>query len=361
MLFQHFDFNDKETAKKFRVDEKAHSVTWKHYYSSYTYCLRKIFSLCLTQNYAFNPKARAVMFILRHSLELCYKYNLEREKASIPLSHSFSELETAFKKFEIPLKFTQITKQIAFDEDGACYRYLQKKDGTSYFTYEDKIHLANIAETYSSISSSGFSMDSIAKSFDYKNRRLQWDLTLHLGECHTLGQIRTQYDNTIELLIDGVILNNIDINKIYLPLLYLVRHSLELALKDNIIELQRGKVLSEKDINSEHSLVRLYNIYSKFLEALDKSQLPEETANQLTLYQEQYKQLNDTIHNLDTNSRYFRFPVDGDGKAYQINLKKLKLIEILKLYYLTDPFITFTNYVLEDHGVIRLDWPPDPY
>ena len=79
--------------------------------------------------------------------------------------------------------------------------------------------------------------------------------------------------------------------------------------------------------------------------------LPEETKKQYDAYKIQYEELNESIHQLDTNSMYFRFPVDNKGKHHPLYMKGERLYKILKLYYLTDPFITFTLDVLEEEGI----------
>ena len=106
------------------------------------------------------------------------------------------------------------------------------------------------------------------------------------------------------------------------------------------------------NIDSEHSLLKLFRIYTEFLEKLDTSNLPEDVATQLKEYLEKYGKLNKIIHQLDSNSRQFRFPVDVKGKPERFSTDKLKLTDVLKLYAFTDPFLNFTNLVLRDCNVI---------
>ncbi|RZK38631.1 MAG: hypothetical protein EOO90_21735 [Pedobacter sp.] len=95
-----------------------------------------------------------------------------------------------------------------------------------------------------------------------------------MAECAGLGVLRTQFDSTIELLIKGIIEDKFDIHKVYLPLLFLIRHSLELALKFNIDEIQKGSsVISQNNFTWEHSLATLFNCYNDYLSKIDKSRL----------------------------------------------------------------------------------------
>lgn len=81
---------------------------------------------------------------------------------------------------------------------------------------------------------------------------------------------RTQFDECIEFLIEAILVYNEEIDKLYIPLLFLIRHSLELALKRNIIEVQKiSNLINSKDYSTEHSLATLYNCYLDFLNKIE--------------------------------------------------------------------------------------------
>ncbi len=149
---------------------------------------------------------------------------------------------------------------------------------------------------------------------------------------------------------------NYDINRIYLPLLFLIRHSLELGLKSN---LQQAKKISsdkvpEKQYDKIHSLSKLYNCFGGedgYLSKLDLTKMSVDTKKQFDKYKSEYEDLNEVVHQLDKNSKYFRYPVDSKGRNHPLNFSKNGLFEILKLYYLTDPFTSFTLDVLNDEGI----------
>jgi hypothetical protein len=227
-----------------------------------------------------------------------------------------------------------------------------------FFSIENKIEITDLLKLYSEIPiSEKFKFSNICEPFDYSNRKIKWDMTFHMGECLEIGHIRTQYDEVIEYIVEGLLFENYDINKVYLPLLFLIRHSLELALKFN---LQNAKKLTldkvpTKDYDEMHSLSQLYNCFGGkdgYLAKLDLSKMPDETKQQFYLYKKQYEGLNDIVHQLDNNSTFFRFPVDKKGKLHTLNMNGQTLGKILQLYYLTDPFITFTVDVLENDGII---------
>lgn len=358
MLPRKFNFEDIEAKNKFMFDKKNHTPTWEHYCECYSYTLEKIFNKGLSKNYAFNCRARCILFLIRHYFELTVKRNLGDYNYTIPNSHNFEELFAAFDdKSIIPSKFNDVVNKINYDSDGSCYRYYKdKRTGKPYFTIRNQIKLAELIKDYKTISLNGkFKKDNICKIFDYENNQKKWDLTFHMGECIGLNQVRTQYDEVIEFLVEGILYESYDINKVYIPLLFLIRHSLEIALKHNIAEAKKMfSGVTDKKLDNVHSLEKLYNHFggdNGYLEKVDLERISTETKNQLDNYKEQYEKLNRTIHQLDTNSMFFRFPVDKNGKVHSIYMKGHRLYEILKLYYLTDPFLTFTNDVLEDEGI----------
>lgn len=312
----------------------------------------------LSRNYAFNCRARAILFLIRHNFEIYLKYNLEIHGQSIPLSHDLIELCGSFAEPSIvPDDFKSACTLVNPDRDGAAYRYyFDRFNNKPFFTYKDRPEIGLVMEHYSSIDPhTGFRIGDLFPDVDYRNRRTWWDLTFHLGECQQLAHIRTQYDETLEYIIEGILLEGWDVTRLYLPMMFLIRHSLEIALKYNIDEVQRSSSLIKgQDFSQEHSLATLFRVYNDFLNRLDTTKMDAEVATQLLDFQKQYASLNDQIHILDAHSRYFRFPIDKQGNPYRIDLKRIDLVELLKLYYYTDPFITFTNNVMEEQGLIVL-------
>jgi len=359
MLLRKFDFEDKQSEEKFRFDKKRHLSTWEHYSDCYDYAISKIFNKGFKRNYAFNCRARGILFLIRHSFELTLKTNLESNNLLIPNSHNFSDLFSAFGDLNIvPESFKKLTTKIDYDSDGSCYRYYKDKNTEKpFFSYANQIEIADLLKDYNGISRNDtLKIGEICEEFKYNDKRIQWDLTFHMGECWGLGHIRTQYDEVIEFLVEGVLFENYDINKIYLPLLFLIRHSLELALKFNLQEARKVSPtkVQDKKYDDMHSLSQLYNCFggvNGYLSKLDLSKMSEETKKQYDAYKIQYEELNESIHQLDNNSMYFRFPVDNKGKHHPLYMKGEGLYKILKLYYLTDPFITFTLDVLEEEGI----------
>ena len=131
--------------------------------------------------------------------------------------------------------------------------------------------MLEIFENYNKIEDTdNFLIGNICDPFDYNKKdkkRIEWDLTFHVNQCGGTGPLRTQYDFIISMLVKGILNNSWELHKVYLPLLFLIRHSIELALKLNIERIRKHSValISNKDIENEHSLCILYNIFNKYL------------------------------------------------------------------------------------------------
>jgi len=353
MLFKKFNFDDPSAIKAFKLKSNKYRETWGEYYDLYCYAILIILEKGLKRNYALNSKSKAIMFLFRHSLELCLKYNLNATGNEITLDHDFEKIIESFPARVIPEQLLTILREIDFDEDGSCFRYHLNKEKKPYFSNLNKLEFGEILRKYLDVdTNSGFKLSKICEPHNFRDNRIRWDLTFHFGEASQIGQIRTQYDECIEFLIEAVLIDNCEIDKLYIPLLFLIRHSLELALKGNILEVQRiSSLIKPKDYSDEHSLATLYNCYLDFLNKIE-NQIDPQLRTQFDEFRQQYGELNETVHQLDNNSRFFRYPTDKKGRPHQVPMANINLIRLLMLYYFTDPFITFINDVLMDNGIL---------
>lgn len=129
---------------------------------------------------------------------------------------------------------------------------------------------------------------------------------------------------------------------------------MELALKANITEVQAiSTIIKSKNYQQEHSLMRLYNVYADYMDKIDTKKLDATVQVQYTDYRDKYSRLNSVVHQLDVNSRYFRYPFDKTGAAFHMPIDQIDLIGILELLYFTDPFLNFSNLVFEEGGILE--------
>ena len=356
MLLNNFLEEIKENQPLFDLRISRYKSALDYYVNQYRLLILHITEDGAKSNYNINKRIRPFMFLIRHYFELLLKYNLDLNGVKYTNTHSFDKLynQCYNTNIRLPSELKDAISVLNFDSDGGCFRYLKNIDGDIYFNDLLRIELHSLFQSYNNIPlTNSFKMD-ICNIANF-TKPLIWEFTGCMNEIRTDAQLRSQYDDIIEFIIKGVLEKKIDINEIYLPFLFLIRHSLELGLKDNIkniliIETQfeeSNKIL--KRLCQEHSLARLYNIYQRYLSQLDLNILSEEHTRKYNLYKANYDSLNDTIHVLDNNSRQFRYPLEPTTK---LPLTKISIFNIIQLYYNTDPFITFTIDVFKEYEII---------
>lgn len=352
--------NKPENIRKLLFDKKQHISSWEHYLICYNYTLFQIFHKGLQDNYPFDCRGRAILFLLRHSLELTIKYNLKLKGKYIPNTHVFEYLIPAFGTDDfIPKEFIELLKSLNYSSDGSCFRYYKNNNtGTAYFKVGETVEFANILLQYSNIpKSESFFLGNLCEEFDYNDNHIKWSLTHHIGVSLSDGQVRNEYDLLINYIVEGILHDGHEVNKIYLPLLFLIRHGLELGLKSNlnVIKANYPDKISDTHFDMIHSISKLYSIFSPqkgFLSKVNLENLSTDTKKQFDLYSEKFEALVKDVNQIDSNSQYFRFPVDLNGNKHPLYMKGDGLYKMLKMYYETDVFLSFTIDVLKEEGAL---------
>lgn len=349
MILSCIDLKQEGIKDKLILTLSLHEFSWKHYYENYNNALTYISAKGLEGNYIINRQSMAYLFIMRHTFELLLKYSLEQQGITPPPSHNLSTIYSKFQ-FGIPSELMQAINIIDKDIDGSCYKYINNKAGNPYWDFE-KLEVFDVLKFCNLSIFPGLMLNGIGPEINWESKKHKWDFTCHMNEVRTLGQLRTCYDFSIGLLLEGVANDEININNIYLPLLFLVRHSLEIALKFNLDRLQiTTTTQTQRLIASYHSLESLYNNYMSYLQIFE-SQLTTGVVGEYVNLKTNYERLNKIIHNLDTNSQAFRYPTNNNGAAINLNLKPDVIYEVIELYYFTDSFITFTIEVFRENGI----------
>ncbi len=372
MIFDKVDIKDPDINKQLKLKGDTYKASWQYYYECYQYASQVLLTSIKSSD-TINPIGRAALFVIRHSLELNIKYNYIRSKVTPPHLHSFLKL---FKYEDTPKgfysdEFKNVISIINKDDDGACYRYILDYDQKYFFPSSTKEEIKNgqvflhdfINADNDVKDNSKFAHSKLYSDFECKTNRDVIRFHTYLYEPSHLGQLRTQYDLLITTLLNEVVNNQIDINKLYLPILFLIRQSLELGLKGNIHEADKMSDYSAPQwfINS-HSIRKVFNLFggSKgYLKQLDLTKLDDNTLNKVNEKLKILQKLTDTINQLDSNSYYLRYPVNAAGKNHQLSIKHDSLINVLKDYYEIDSFLTFINAALQEAGIL-ID-PPTPF
>ncbi|WP_298265935.1 hypothetical protein [uncultured Lutibacter sp.] len=163
-----------------------------------------------------------------------------------------------------------------------------------------------------------------------------------------------QYKNAIDELVNGIE-NGIPIDTVSLPLLFMIRHSIEIGLKANILKLQKVHSTIEKiklGGTKSHSIEILYNKFEEHLTSINENfEVRKSIQEEIKKYLDYFKPLKNKLHKLDQGSFNFRYPVDIKGN-YNFNWdKEENIADIINLYYRIQPFLIFTDRILYEEGV----------
>ena len=298
------------------LNEKSHRRTWEYYYEQYHNVFRLFLGTAKQKRYQTNPKFMPFMFIMRHSLELFLKH----------------------------------LDCLNCNSEGDCWRYITDRNGTPYFQERKEIHAFDACNYYCLFLDNDTSFTNAST-----DKKLQWELTFHTIGDDPLWIIGTQYDVAISDILQAIRERKISINDVYLPLLFFLRHSLELKLKASIIDL--GNVVNEQDrskVNHTHSVKLLYDIFQDFVDCAIKNIQDLNLKEESIAFQKVTEQYKDAIQSLDANSYLFRFPKDRKGNDADFIPKSDCVSEILKLYRKSDSFLCYAVGVLYQAGVLKI-------
>lgn len=343
------DFDNK---KELEIPLNLHKYTWDYYFKQYAVVLNYIISLSLKKDNLINRKQMAVMFIYRHSVELFLKSKIANEGQLVPNTHSLTLLTQEFRG-QLSQRFLDSLSILKPAGEGDNFRYIKSEDENRHYNGE----LLNVLSSLSLFVES----DEIKKTglftwqLNKNDKILKHEWTLYTIDTQTLGHLKTQYDDLISTLLHAIKYGDLNIADIYLPLLFLIRHSLELGYKDNIAEVQTKLTNSQiKKATQSHSLVSLNNIIEQFVVEARSTMTAKDDSikNEIDRYLPIVKNLSNSLHAIDNASRSFRFPVDRDGNTIKIPLSEDILAKSVDAFQNADSFISLSLSVLAYEGYL---------
>lgn len=333
------------------INNQSHKRTWEYYYEQYRKAFRVFLEIAKQKRYQTNRKFMPFMFIMRHSLELFLKEKISKTMTPWEQYGTTHNLEKLYQFANInDQEFLKHLDCLNCNSEGDCWRYVSDRNESSYFKERKEIHTFDACNYYCSFLDNDASFTNASE-----DKKLQWELTFHTTDYHTLGIIGTQYDFAIKDILQAIRERKISINDIYLPLLFFLRHSLELKLKASIIDL--GNIVNEQDrskVNHTHSVKLLYDIFQDFVDCAIKNIQDLNLKEESIAFQKVTEQYKDAIQSLDANSYLFRFPKDRKGNDADFIPKSDCVSEILKLYRKSDSFLCYAVGVLYQAGVLKI-------
>lgn len=349
MMFGRVDFDD---PKVLEIPLNLHKYTWDYYFKQYATVLNFIISLSLKKDYLINRKQMAVMFIYRHTVELFLKSKIANEGRLVPITHSLTMLTQEIRG-QLSQQFLDSLIVLEPDGEGDNFRYINSEDGNRHYNGELLDVLSSLFLFLESDEIKITGLFTCQLNINDKMLRHEW--TLYTIDTQTLGHIKTQYDDLIITLLYEIKLGELKTVDIYLPLLFLIRHSLELGYKDNLSEvITRLNKSQIKKFQEKHSLESLYNIVSQFvIDARSRMTSSDETImREIDNYLPIVKSLSGILHNIDSASHSFRFPVDKNGQPIALPLSVNALAESVDAIQKADPFISLSLSVLAYYGFL---------
>lgn len=327
----------------FKIDVAKLDCTWNGYLEQYAKVLNLLIEVGTMEGNCLKQQFMPFLFVFRHVIELTIKNELKKRGISFNEIHNVRELSLPLEK-ELPSDFYYVFSKLRIDDDGSCFRYIETIDGKHHFNRNDVIEALPILDYYSKwYNNKGIIYVVPVYNVDANNKKQRCNFLFRIVECEHLGVMRTQYDTAITTILKSIVENKCTVEEVFMPLMFMLRHSVELGLKDNlkVANLNKGR---------EHKLRTLFNTLNKKVITNCICRMPNSciTLKQKTeQYRERIEKLSDSISILDNHAKMFRFPCGG---TYSFSTDTL--IKVYDLYSLSDTFLTFGTDVLAEYGFL---------
>lgn len=346
MIFRKINMEEKEFETIFKIDVSKIVYSWDYYLNQYVKVLNLLIETGVNNGNLLKQQFIPFLFIFRHIIEISIKASLKEKGIPFEHVHNITELAKIIQD-ELPPDFLSDFEKLRLDGEGDCFRYIEKNDGNLHIDNHceiDVLSLLNSYEKWSKIKGS-INVKPIIK-IELKKKTDEHNFIFYTQDCQHLGVMRTQYDECVSTLLTAIAERKLSVDDILMPLLFLIRHSIELGIKDNLNVIidpsNKLKIVT-------HKLRKLYNLYygGYLQDCIQKMPQSEECFKKETIdFLDNIEKLSDLISLLDNKSLNFRFPVD------KIPFKEDTLIKTYRLYCLTDTFLNVGSRVLVMYGFL---------
>ena len=186
------------------------------------------------------------------------------------------------------------------------------------------------------------------------------NLKANIGFAYTDFNLVGQYNNAIDILFNKILDESLAVDLIAHPILYLMRHSIELALKENIKYLTKYSGVNPSYLRS-HSVEDLCKEFEKhFLKISSTLNFDNKIINEFENY---YSDLKILVEDLGSDFSSFRYVHSRQGEKVFGNNEIVRVDELKKKYdssmelliYTSDvisPYTDYIDYVDQDSSII---------
>lgn len=146
-----------------------------------------------------------------------------------------------------------------------------------------------------------------------ESKTLKSQMQARIGLPHTNMNYFGQYENAINILFNQIVEGNYNLDLIAQPFFYLMRHAMELALKQNINYLDKySRIGIDKKLPGSHNVVELLAGFREQFDALVvKYDVDKETVAEFEKYYQPAERL---VKGLGADASAFRYGKDRTGK-----------------------------------------------
>lgn len=342
-----FDKKDLAINKEiYQINISKIDYSWEGYLSHYVTALDILIKEGLNKGVSLRQQFMPFLFVLRHVIELTLKNHLEKHSVTIDHSHNIKNISNSILG-ELPQNFITDFSHLILDGEGDCFRYVEDINGENHFSGNEIIDALQLLNSYEKWHQSKSMINVLPiVHADIQKKSQNNNFVFYIQDCCYLGQLRTQYDTCVSTLLTAVEKKEVSIEEILMPLMFLIRHSIELGLKDNLIDIVSSED-KKKMIKKGHKLRGLYNILTNgYLQNCIQDISDCDLKNKTNAFLQTINKLSNTVSLLDNNSLYFRFPIET------VQLTENTLIETYDLYKSSDTFLTFGTGVLIQYGYL---------
>lgn len=161
----------------------------------------------------------------------------------------------------------------------------------------------------------------------------RWHFEAQIGFHVSYGSYLGAYQRAVDILFLEIKARNCPVNTISYPLLFLVRHSLEIGYKLNINYLSRYSGLDDKVNWDKHNLIELHQAFkTHFMAVVKELDVDQYVVDDFNSYYSEVEKLTRTFNDLDRGSYSFRYPVDKKQKEVFKHEDTINLLDVKDLY-----------------------------
>jgi len=155
------------------------------------------------------------------------------------------------------------------------------------------------------------------------------------------------YNDAVSILYNTILENKTSRDDITIPLLFLIRHSLEMGYKGNINYLSKYSDIDNCVNYQKHNLLPLHNALKMHFENTSiKLSLDKERVNEFLRYYNEIEKLSGFFKSIDNDSTFFRYPVDKNGRMRSVSNENVDISSIVASYNRVIKFLMFLSDLL---------------